>query len=75
MYFITVEKPYILLLSVSDDSRFPIPDSRFPSSNRKPQLGATLCSKLYRWGFSEGIKFVKKVSRRERGQCHQWRAR
>ncbi|NEO74194.1 hypothetical protein [Moorena sp. SIO3H5] len=42
-------------------SRFPIPDSPLPSLKRKPQLGATLCSKLYRWGFSEGIKFVKKV--------------
>ncbi|NEO35655.1 MAG: hypothetical protein F6J90_04700 [Moorea sp. SIOASIH] len=34
-------------------SRFPIPDSRFPSSNRKPQLDS--------WGFFYGITFVKKV--------------
>ncbi|WP_293108093.1 hypothetical protein [Moorena sp. SIO3I6] len=42
-------------------SRFPIPDSPLPFLNRKPQLDS--------WGFSEGIKFVKKVSRRARGRC------
>ncbi len=42
------------------DSRFPIPDSPLPFLNRKPQLDS--------WGFSEGIKFVKKVSK-EVGQC------
>ncbi|WP_143727453.1 hypothetical protein [Moorena bouillonii] len=37
---------HVPLLSVSDESRFPIPDSPLPSPNTKPQLGATLCSKL-----------------------------
>ncbi|NEO80695.1 hypothetical protein [Moorena sp. SIO4G3] len=45
MYLITVEKLYTSLLSVSDDSRFPIPDSRFPTPVFK-QKTPTRCHAL-----------------------------
>ncbi|NEO74195.1 hypothetical protein [Moorena sp. SIO3H5] len=46
---------------INPDSRFPIPDSRFPSLNTKPQLGATLCSKLLA-GVSQKESYLSKKS-------------
>ncbi|WP_424094840.1 hypothetical protein [Moorena producens] len=50
------------------DSRFPIPDSRFPTPLFKTKNPNS-------WGFSYGIKFVKKVSKRASIEQTPWRAR
>ncbi|NEO80697.1 hypothetical protein [Moorena sp. SIO4G3] len=59
------------ILSVSNDSRFPIPDSPLPSLNRKPQLGATLCSRFLAGVSQKESHFSKKSYKGKRSVACQ----